>query len=94
MCSFRPIKRSKTANPKSIQRIILLFVHIKEMTKKTRHTKKRSSRRKTLRRRKTRRGGAFSIPDTGHSQKIVMPTSSFGKDIGTPVNADNDQYGI
>ena len=54
------------------------------MTKKTRHTKKRSSRRKTLRRRKTRRGGAFSIPDTGHSQKIVMPTSSFGKDIGTP----------
>jgi hypothetical protein len=64
------------------------------MSKKTRHNKKRSSRRKTLRRRKTRRGGAFSIPDTDHSQKIVIPSAAFGKNIGAPVNADNDQHGI
>jgi hypothetical protein len=64
------------------------------MPKKTRHNKKRASRRKTLRRRKSKKGGAFSIADTNHSQKIVMPSTAFGKDIGTPVNADNDQYGI
>jgi hypothetical protein len=64
------------------------------MSKKTRHAKKRVSRRKTLRRRKMKKGGAFSIPDTGHSQKIVIPTAAFSKDIGTPVNADNNQYGI
>jgi hypothetical protein len=64
------------------------------MAKKTRYNKKRASRRKTLRRRKVKKGGAFSIPDTDHSQKIVIPSSAFGKEIGTPVNADNNQYGI
>jgi hypothetical protein len=64
------------------------------MAKKTRHNKKRASRRKTLRRHKMKKGGAFSIPDTNHSQKIVIPTSAFSKDIGAPVNSDNKQYSI
>jgi len=60
----------------------------KEMGKKTRHMKKRSTRRKTLRRRNGKKGGAVPalIANTDHSQKIVMPTSSFGA-FSTPENS-------
>jgi hypothetical protein len=56
------------------------------MGKKTRHTKKRSTRRKTLRRRKTCKGGAALIPNTDHSQDIVIPSKSFGA-FATPENS-------
>lgn len=57
----------------------------KEMGKKTRHMKKRSTRRKTLRRRKGRKGG-------GDSQAIVMPSSSFGRFVGSPENSADPWY--
>ena len=55
------------------------------MGKKTRHTKKRSTRRKTLRRRKNRKGG-------GDSQALTMPSSSFGRFVGSPINSADPWY--
>jgi len=47
--------------------------------------KKRSTRRKTLRRRKSRKGG-------GDSQALAMPSSSFGRFVGSPSNSADPWY--
>lgn len=53
--------------------------------KKTLHKKTRKHRRRTLRRK--RRGGA-------DSQSLIPPDTSFGREVGTPVNSDNAVHNI
>lgn len=65
------------------------------MPRKTRKVS-RKHRRKTLRRipRRSKKGGSNPNMMPPNTQTLEIPSSSFGGDIGAPVNSDNAWYKI